>query len=127
MINPDIRKPYDRVRVIKDLSGQVKKTDASQGNDTNINNIVARFKRTGELPEGAPGEYCDVSALQGDLTELIQKGEDAKKELKRLQEQHTKEQKEASENNQKELERLQKLEKEFLARQRDLPLGDKEP
>ena len=48
------------------------KTDQSQGNETNINNIVARFTRTGIMPgDGREGQFADVTGLQRDLATLI--------------------------------------------------------
>lgn len=76
---------FTRKRVTVDLTGQELRTDQSLGNDTNINNIVARFKRDGYLPpvETAP-EYADVTDLQGDLTEIIEKGKAAQIALQEL-------------------------------------------
>jgi len=86
MTVPYIRKPYERTRVPVDLEGQQSKTDRSHGNDTDINNIVARFARTGELPPGnGEGDYADVTGLQNDLTEIIEKGRQAQNELHDLQ------------------------------------------
>lgn len=52
-------------------------TDTSMGNDTDINNIVARFDRTGILPSATTQPiYADVTALQGELTELINEARD---------------------------------------------------
>lgn len=83
---PVVKKPWQRTRQFADLEDQIKKTDDSQGNDTDVNNIVARFARTGQLPPStAEPFYGDVSNLQGDLTEIIQRGEDAKAELAKLQ------------------------------------------
>lgn len=81
-----LRKPYDRERVPVDLTGQKDMTDRSFGNDTDVNKIVARFSRTGELPPGnGPGHHGDVTAMQQDLTEIIEKGRLAAAELHQLQ------------------------------------------
>ncbi len=78
---PKVRHPYFRQRSPTNLEGQSLRTDQSQGNDTDVNNIVARFARTGEIPPGKPGQYADVTGLQGDLTEMIERGKEAEKEL----------------------------------------------
>lgn len=112
----NIRKPLQRERVITDLTGQKSKTDRSSGNDTDINNIVARFQRTGVMPPptGEP-HYGDVSSLQGELTDLIARGEAARQELQELELQKEKEQQEAIRKNQETAEanakRLAELEK----------------
>lgn len=51
-------------------------TDTSHGNHVDVNTIIARFARTGELPPArrAP-QYGDVTALQGDLTESYSKSQ----------------------------------------------------
>lgn len=44
------------------------------GHDTDVNEIVARFERTGMMPtdpRGIAPQFGDVTELQGDLTELI--------------------------------------------------------
>lgn len=82
---PKCRRPWERVRVTVDLTGQVSKTDTSLGNDTNVNNIVARFARTGVLPTtNAVPQYADVTGLQVDLTEALERGKKARSELERL-------------------------------------------
>ena len=75
----------DRRRTISPVGESV--TDTSFGNDTDINNIVERFARTGKLPEGPSVQpvFEDVTALQGDLTGLLKRTEDARKELARLE------------------------------------------
>jgi len=112
---PIIRKPWERQRVVVDLADQQKQTDDSQGNDTDINNIVARFARTGVMPEPqTPGEYADVTALQGDLTEIIEKGKQAQAELAEAKRKHEadqaakiKENEETAEANAKRLAQLE--------------------
>lgn len=79
---PLIKKPYQRQRVYVDFTGVESVTDTSFGNDTDVNNIVARFSRTGELPQNtSTGQYCDVTNLQEDLTVLLQRSKDALAEL----------------------------------------------
>lgn len=105
---PLIRKPYSRTRSIKDLSGQTKQVDDSFGNDTDVNKIVARFARTGIMPQATQEpQYGDVTALQGDLTEIIANGEKAKAELENLQKQQIEENKQKIKEN---AEKLQKYE-----------------
>lgn len=88
---PVIRKPWERSRVTLDLEGQVNKTDTSFGNDTDVNKIVERFKRTGVFPVPPPdqpeAQYADVSGLQTDLTEALEKGRQAREELARVNKQ----------------------------------------
>lgn len=88
---PQIRKPWERVRVPLDLEGQVNKTDTSFGNDTDVNKIVERFKRTGVFPTPPPDQpdpqYADVTGLQTDLTEALEKGREAQEELARANKQ----------------------------------------
>lgn len=86
---PVIRKPWERTRVPLNLEGQVNKTDTSFGNDTDVNKIVERFKRTGVFPTPPPEqpdpEFVDVSGLQVDLTEALEKGREAREELAAVQ------------------------------------------
>lgn len=50
----------------------------SAGNDTDVNVIMARFDRTGILPEPTQQpNYADVVDLQGDLTEIHQRSQEA--------------------------------------------------
>ena len=74
----------DGVRKYADLEGQEKKVDDTLGNDTDVNNIVARFARTGIMPPSKEAQYADVTHLQGDLAEMITKGKEAEKELQAL-------------------------------------------
>mgnify|MGYP000160647492 CR=1 FL=1 len=114
MTTPTIRKPYDRVRLIADIPSD-SKTVTDAGNDTDINRIVARFRRTGVMPTGNQTEpqYGDVTALQGDLTELIEKGKTAQAALDKLQSEQNAANKKKSEEN---AEKLKKYE-ELLAKQ----------
>lgn len=66
------------------------RVDDSFGNDTDVNKIVERFARTGYLPEGSPSVqpvYQDVTNVQEDLTVLLAKTNDARKELENIQKQ----------------------------------------
>lgn len=70
---PRIRPPWCRVRH-QFVTTDVSRTVESPGNDTDVNNIVERFKRTGSLPiADTQPQYADVTGLQGDFTELINK------------------------------------------------------
>ena len=106
----EIRKPYDRVRSPANISSD-SVTVKDAGNDTDINHIVARFKRTGEMPvgHGTPPQYGDVTALQGDLTEIIQKGREAEKELEQLQIQQDADQAEKLKTQEQRLKELEAL------------------
>jgi len=80
----EIRKPYERVRSQIRYEGDRGNsvTDRSFGNDTDVNKIVARFARTGEIPEGNQGQYADVTGLQGELTDLIGESREALQKYK---------------------------------------------
>ena len=81
---PEIFKPWERMRVQTDVEDQEVRVDTSFGNDTDVNNIVERFKRTGTLPEpetAGRGQFADVTNLQEDLTPLLQRVEEAQKEV----------------------------------------------
>ena len=82
-----IRGPYEALRVPSPTLGE-SMTDTSQGNDTDINNIIARFDRTGQLP-GNPGQgqFVDVAGLNRDLTELLELQREALQELSDLEQQ----------------------------------------
>ena len=79
------RGPFEDLRVPTIVEGE-SMTDDSAGNDTDINNIIARFDRTGQLPTGrGPGQFEDVSGLNQDLTELLSKQKEALQELQDLE------------------------------------------
>lgn len=79
------RGPFEDLRVPTVVEGE-SMTDATQGNDTDINNIIARFDRTGVMPTATrEGQYADVSGLNRDLTELIQNAQEAVEELQAAQ------------------------------------------
>lgn len=81
-----IRKPYFRTRSVLSFEGVESVTDTSFGNDTDVNKIIARCKRTGEpLPQGeVQPQYSDCTNLQKDLTVLI---DEAKRALDHYQQQ----------------------------------------
>lgn len=67
-----IRKPYTRTRSVLSFEGVDSVTDGSFGNDTDVNKIIARCRRTGEaLPDVGPGQFTDCTNLQKDLAVLI--------------------------------------------------------
>lgn len=71
---PLVRHPFDRVAVHPILEGD-SMTHQSHASACDINNIIRRFDNTGILPpSNREPQYADVTALQGDPTELILKG-----------------------------------------------------
>lgn len=66
-----IRRSTDKFVVQTPFYGE-SRTVQDQNNETNINTIVKRFDRTGQLPVGkSNGQFGDVTELQRDLTTLI--------------------------------------------------------
>lgn len=111
MAKPEIRKPWERHRTTHVIEG-VSQTDRSFGNDTDINKIVARFSRRGEIPppEGRP-QYGDVTHLQGDLAEMIVNSRNTLEELKKSKQKEERAKKEEIEQR---LEKLEMFEKGLL-------------
>lgn len=109
----NIRQPYHRERTPINFEGYESVTDTSHGNDTDVNNIVARFSRTGHLPkpETAP-QYADVSGLQGDLTDLINQSREA---IESLQEQDRENEKIKQNKIKENAEKLKELEAQLAA------------
>lgn len=69
-----VRAPYERHAVHPVLEGE-SMTHQSHASACDINNIIRRFDNTGVLPpSNREPQYGDVTALQGDPTELILKG-----------------------------------------------------
>lgn len=70
-----VRNPHDRLRVNFETVGE-SMTDTSHAAAADINYIVERFARSGQLPPVTrPGVYDDVSHLQVDgLLQLIDLG-----------------------------------------------------
>jgi len=89
MEKPYIRKPYERQRQPLITFGETR-VDTSFGNDTDVNRIIAKCTRTGEpLPNnGNTGEYCDVTGLQKDLTELVNESREALQKAEEMQKQY---------------------------------------
>lgn len=87
---PYIQRWYSKTRQTAQVADETC-TDTSFGNDTDINNIVERFQRTGHLPvepETRPAQYADVTELQEDLDVLIaktQQGREAMSEILKAQ------------------------------------------
>lgn len=70
----------DRRRTVTPVGESV--TDTSFGNDTDINKIVEKFHRTGEmLPIDENQVYQDVTNLQGDLAEMLTKTAEVRAQL----------------------------------------------
>jgi len=64
-----IRRPLWRERVQHIVEGE-SLTHQSHAESCDVNNIIRRYERTGELPPARrPPQYGDVTSLQGDLTE----------------------------------------------------------
>lgn len=68
---PFVRPRWCRERLMCDF-GTESSVQQGFGEQTNINEIVKRFQRTGFMPPQREPVYADVVALQGDLTELIE-------------------------------------------------------
>lgn len=76
-VNPDtgevirFRKPWMRMPFYTVIEGE-SMTQQSHAASCDINAIIRKFDRTGELPVGrVSGTFGDVTGLQGDLTEQI--------------------------------------------------------
>lgn len=81
------RSPNSRTRYITTVEGP-SATDTSHGNDTDINKIVARFDRTGQLPDGKNnGQYVDCTPFNRDLTDLLDHAQDIQTRAKEFIEQ----------------------------------------
>lgn len=79
-----IRNRYQRERVITQIVGE-SRTQAGNGNDTDVNRIMERFTRTGILPQPTQQpQYADVTDLQQDLQEILRKGDEAKLKYEEL-------------------------------------------
>lgn len=67
------RKPWARERLVTVVEGE-SATAVHMLQETDINNIVEKFHRTGLMPPAnRDAQYGDVTALQGDLTETLNK------------------------------------------------------
>ena len=92
-----VRHPYSRTKVETTITGK-SRTETHHSESVKIDNIIARFDRTGQLPQGlnrGPGQYLDVTKfshkdpmeldhymteLRGQHEENLQKLEEAKAE-----------------------------------------------
>ena len=66
----------------------VSRTQQADKDQTDINNIVNRYARTGNLPPQRQGVYADVTALQGELTELHERSKAALQTFDEFERQH---------------------------------------
>ena len=74
-------------RVTTDPVG-VSRTQQADKDQTDINNIVNRYARTGHLPIQRQGVYVDVTALQGELTELHARSRDVLQTFEKFERQY---------------------------------------
>lgn len=72
-----VRRFYERYRTFRRCLGE-SRTQQSHRDASDVNYIVQRFQRTGELPKnprGLEGRYEDVTGLQEELTEAFNKAQ----------------------------------------------------
>lgn len=101
-----IRKPYQRIRVFTQLTTEVL-TQQSHADSTDINSIVARFQRTGDMPpnpRGQEAQYVDCTPYSEDLTESYNRAVERLDEAGRLLSERKREEREAAAAKQKEVE-----------------------
>lgn len=71
-----VRRPGTRIRQVFCPVGE-SMTQQAHKDQTDVNAIVERFERTGSLPPNmGTGQYADVTGLQADYAELIQRSKD---------------------------------------------------
>lgn len=77
-----IRLPRERERCAFFCVGD-SRTVQSAADSCDVNKIIQRYDRTGILPDSGrgPGQYGDVTGLQGDLTEAINLSRDAQSKV----------------------------------------------
>lgn len=64
---------YSRNRVVVDFTGVESMVEESHGDQTDVNEIVRRFHRTGYLPPARPVQFLDTTGLRAEsLQERIQ-------------------------------------------------------
>lgn len=73
-----VRRPWERERLSIKIEGP-SRTHQAHKDLVDVNNIVRRYERTGQLPPGRQGQYGDVTALQGDLTERVNHAREVQK------------------------------------------------
>lgn len=78
MSAPKMLKPWERIRVQIEGGGDTE-VDQSAKQETDVNTIVNRYQRTGQLPPGREGIFADVSNFQGELTERLEWSKEAVK------------------------------------------------
>lgn len=72
-----IKAPNERIRVQAHCPDSL--TQQSHMDSTDVDKIVARFERTGTLPETRQqAQYGDVTHLQGELTEMLSYAQEVK-------------------------------------------------
>ena len=123
----NIKKPLERERVQIRYQGDRSKTvtDRSFGNDTDVNKIVARFARTGEFPgDNNPGQFADVTGLQGELTDLIGESREALEKYKTAEKALEAKQAEQIVKNAEELEQLRAYQKKHAEVMKPKTEGD---
>lgn len=70
---PFVRPPWCRPKVVT-FNDEPSMTQQVHKDLTDVNVIVDRFARTGYLPGGtAQARYADVTGMQGDFTELVER------------------------------------------------------
>lgn len=76
-IYPFVRNPFHRLRVQTFPVGE-SMTQQQHGESVDVNRIVKRYTETGQIPtpNAARAQYADVTELQGDTTELINRSRD---------------------------------------------------
>ena len=109
-----IRNAYNTIRTPIRIEGE-SRTQAIKGNETDVNAIMERFTRTGVMPPiTTEQQYADVTDLQNDLQEILQKGEEAKVKWQELNNEAKKREKELKQQQQKQQENAQKADQEQL-------------
>lgn len=109
----NFRKWYDRERLPAKLYGE-SKTHQSHAEACDVNKIIRKYERTGELPPArTEPQYADVTNLQNaDFGELLQKSRDtldaAGRELEKQQNEKVNAEKQEIQNMKKELDELRK-------------------
>lgn len=116
-----------RLRVLQ-FTTQPSKTRQAHADACDINNIVDRYHRTGQLPPTTrQPQYGDVTALQGDRTDLINQSratlETAGSNLQKTREEQNKKQREKqnAEQIKNNSEQLRELIKTVLEEQKPAP------